>query len=660
MAFDPDKYLAEKGLMPTAAPAAAFDPDKYLAEKTAQPMTAVTEMAASAGQVPTDDISKTESFLRAAVQVPTLGFADEIAGGAEALGDIATTDSNLSDLGKLYETYRDMQRRKDKAAQAANPKTSLAGSLAGGVATAFIPGLNAASLEGAMAAGAVTGLGGSEAKVLDGEIAPALKDIAMGGAIGGVGQQVGSKIGQLFSKSANAVGKAGEKQLEKAAEGAYSTLNPSVKEMTELQNVIRSGADFDTSLPELVKKYTFGNGGAKKTVEEVSKRIDEIENLKSPILDQAETALEALSPESAAKLSGFNLNSQMDDLVTRTVQRQKGLNSVEKLQLQDDLRSYLKDFTNPSMGMPSLDDAGQIVDAARQSTNFSSMRQLDSVKKALGEDLSDRGFAQAQAIADGTISPRNKAQLEATREAYDIVKNHIIDIGDTVGGDLGSKIRNLNNEESILIGLRDTAKKAAATDAKGSPGLGVGGGMAIAVGSEIGRNLGGLPGAIVGGALGYGAKKGIEATTGQGIDKLATLAGSAARDRAGKLLSKFGGTLKNSEGAAAPILGKAEQAIMGGTEPGKGAGAAINSALRNPFATKDGDNNGNLAAYDDASLDGVGMALANSDNKQLQSYGQNLQKALQSGNRQSKNAAVFLIMQSPQARKQLGLTTKQK
>jgi hypothetical protein len=84
--------------------------------------------------------SELDSALRGAAQSATLGFADEIAGGAGALFDRMPNES----LQDAYIRHRDESRAKFKKAQELNPKSYMAGEIGGNVATMAIPGLGAA------------------------------------------------------------------------------------------------------------------------------------------------------------------------------------------------------------------------------------------------------------------------------------------------------------------------------------------------------------------------------------------------------------------------------------------------------------------------------------------------------------------------------------
>lgn len=143
----------------------------------------------------TEPVGGAESFARGAAQGLSLGFADEITGALEALGDVATTEKTLSDLPELYTQHRDESRQAYKASEEANPITALLGNIAGGIPTAIAAGVLAPAVKGAPITkkiwdasklgaefGAATGLGFSEADNLVGMG----KDVLAGGAIGGI------------------------------------------------------------------------------------------------------------------------------------------------------------------------------------------------------------------------------------------------------------------------------------------------------------------------------------------------------------------------------------------------------------------------------------------------------------------------------------------
>jgi len=145
-----------------------------------------------------EEVSQTESAIRGAAQEVSFGLADEVTAAAETLlssGDISKDKyyKILEDTRKLY-----------KKAEEANPKSYLAGQVAGGILPAVATGgtsvatkLAAGVAKPALASlvkkgltsgllyGAGQGVGKSEAKVLEGEVGKLAKDIALESALGG-------------------------------------------------------------------------------------------------------------------------------------------------------------------------------------------------------------------------------------------------------------------------------------------------------------------------------------------------------------------------------------------------------------------------------------------------------------------------------------------
>jgi len=136
------------------------------------------------GFVPPADISKLESFLRGGGQGLSLGFGDELTGAVESL----FTD-------KTYEQSRNEAREANRLAREANPKTFIAGDVAGSILPVVASGgegllargaakLAPTTIRGMMALGAAQGAGYSEAEDIPGM----LRDMGVSSVLaGGVG-----------------------------------------------------------------------------------------------------------------------------------------------------------------------------------------------------------------------------------------------------------------------------------------------------------------------------------------------------------------------------------------------------------------------------------------------------------------------------------------
>lgn len=167
-------------------------------------------------EVPNKDVSKAESLLRGAAQGLAFDFADELTGGAEALGQAALGSDKFSDLLQNYKKYRNESRQAYEAAQEANPATYITGDVLGSIAPAVVTGgasavaslgktgLKQSAKELAKAGikqGAITGLGASKGDLTEGEIGQAALDTALGGTVGGV-------VGATLPVAAKGVSKA--------------------------------------------------------------------------------------------------------------------------------------------------------------------------------------------------------------------------------------------------------------------------------------------------------------------------------------------------------------------------------------------------------------------------------------------------------------------
>jgi hypothetical protein len=197
-------------------------------------------------------VSSTESGIRGAAQGLSLGFADEITGGIEALKDIALTDKELSDLGDVYSQRRDESRLAYKQAEEANPGSYMTGQVGGSIASAFIPGLNVAkgaSLAGragiAAAQGGLVGLGTSEADNVSDAALDTIKGAGMNAAFQGVGEKV---ISPLLSKAGNVISKGIDSAKPYVTKGISKSLS---KTANILSNLDEDSAEFYLKNPKL-------------------------------------------------------------------------------------------------------------------------------------------------------------------------------------------------------------------------------------------------------------------------------------------------------------------------------------------------------------------------------------------------------------------------
>ena len=135
-------------------------------------------------------ISKSESAARGVAQGATLGFADEISGGAEALWKSANGDPKK--FGELYKAARDESRANFEQAREKNPGSYIVGEVGGAIASAFVPGMaiaKGAGLAGAAGRaaliGGTAGTGYSEGETVKDVVLDAAGGAVAGGLVGG-------------------------------------------------------------------------------------------------------------------------------------------------------------------------------------------------------------------------------------------------------------------------------------------------------------------------------------------------------------------------------------------------------------------------------------------------------------------------------------------
>lgn len=184
---------------------------------------------ATASQPETQQEAPSTSFGVGGLDAASFGFSDEIAGGIDAATTAARkfagVPTEYTSPAEAYKATRDDWRKFSKAAQQ-NKGSYLAGSLAGGLATAkAVPAMGAGVIGKFVAPGAVmgaaSGLGRSEADTAGGMA----KDTATGAAIGGA---LSGLIGGASGAVANSetLKKLSALLTDKAKTRWVKTLNP--------------------------------------------------------------------------------------------------------------------------------------------------------------------------------------------------------------------------------------------------------------------------------------------------------------------------------------------------------------------------------------------------------------------------------------------------
>lgn len=327
-------------------------------------------LSSSAPANNTPDVSKTESALRGAAQGASLGFADELTGGAEALKDVLSSNVyGASDIPSLYKQHRNESRAAYDAAQKANPLTYAAGELGGSFALPageiFAPaegaGLLSRLVSGAKA-GAAIGAGSAlgNADELNMETSKeALKQGAIGlgagaavtGAAAGLGKagenlinkyQGTRDLAQVFNAAKAGESMLGEEAANKASQGVADTSKDYIntilgkkKEASDLYEKAKALESSQSNVPVLQQvqdmQSQIQNLQQKAPTSQQAKNIGNVQDMLDRLIGKQDVTTASYkpapvyastSPEEAASQSAVskvtkNQLSQDEDLQTQ-------------------------------------------------------------------------------------------------------------------------------------------------------------------------------------------------------------------------------------------------------------------------------------------------------------------------------------------------------
>jgi len=362
------------------------------------------------------EVSKLESLLRGGAQGATLGFADE---GTAILESLLTDKTRQQSLEESRAAY--------KAAEEANPKSYMAGDIAGNVGLALAPGVGGVGLAGKVltklapkiaankiALNATSGLisgaglsglasiGKSEGKELGEATIDTLKATAEGGAIGGALGGAGTSVVELGKKVAPSV--------RKFLTGRTAE---EVEEIKKLAPLIRQ-ADTVLKEPDAFKKY-------------VSEISDLTNTLHKEATDIGKQADNLLSTEKNIKLT------DIDDIIQSKL-KETNVNTGEtfipksKVMYQKDLTEMLEDV-NKKYGGDKINGIDMISEKEyndiskmllEKADTFYDLKQKDAakffnslhhdLKNPLKERLKEKGISEYSDIRLKQEDLINKAQ----------------------------------------------------------------------------------------------------------------------------------------------------------------------------------------------------------------------------------------------------------
>ena len=466
------------------------------------------DFAKSIGAIPLDDVSMAESVARGTVQGLSMGFADEGTGAAEAAYKGLFGDDKLADFVANYKKYRDESRKDYDAAEKANPNSYLGGNIAGGVASAFIPGLGAlnaakgaklwATIGKGALQGGIAGAGYSEAGTLGGDVTNAAIGAGLGGAFGGAGYGVAKGIGAGAKKVGDAMS-ANRGIGEKAATLGKALTSGAAKGAKEGAEGLPTGLDWAGSAHGAVKgaiSEVKATASGLKEFGEVAKAAREV--IASSGDDAAEAILKASDDDVvAAALMADGDNPVKAYFVQKSAMLSPGAHSSDDyakvMSLPSEARQSARTF-NPRDAAkeitPEVDAVeglfkkarserfNQLQDAARQQFD---PKAVNAVVGSIGDALEDT--TKLKSIPSSVTSTLEDVQqmiLEGNGTRLQKLQPGAIE-GASVGEQfnrlqkarelLDSKIKwsSTNGEgqaESLLRGVRDSIDDALKTSAE--------------------------------------------------------------------------------------------------------------------------------------------------------------------------------------------------
>lgn len=464
MAFDPDAYLKQKS---TQNKSTGFDPDAYLESK--RPKKSITESA-----------------VRGAAQGASLGFADEIVGGAKSLWDDMTAPfseddgrakakydqfgrvSNADELNEsmTYQKHRDSYREGDRLAKEDNPGAYTAGVLGGGLATAAMPlGASASIAQAARTGarfGAISGLGESEAR----NAAGLIEDSAFGAGLGAAGGAAGKALQrgiESVRSGAKSASQAASQTLSKEA-GSIPVENPDVlKEVTksaqgriknywkpeidpswdEFADIARKNGIDPNILPEAVKF------GPDSSVSRATRNIAE-GRYGEETLKRFNRALDEVRGAYDNKITRYSQGAPVDEVTAGNVLRNAYDEGVTKFFDQMDMthNSIINQVPDFRLNEASTQKIASALNGVEKFAIGRTMRGVTQTQRGQGQQL----LNAVEAIRAGNGS--YKQTVEALRDIGEAAfqsKNSLADVPVDV-----QKMRKLYNDinESLLGTVR--------------------------------------------------------------------------------------------------------------------------------------------------------------------------------------------------------------
>jgi len=352
-------------------------------------------------------VTQGESFARGAAQGATLGFADEISGGVEALWNKA--NGNPTEFGKLYALYRDESRNNFKKAKDENPGSYLGGEIAGGVSTAFVPGVAAAKgaklasiAARAAGVGAASGAGYSDEDSTKGIVKDALIGASVGGATAAAAPYVGKAVSSLGSKTKDLAEKFGARAIGVERATAKKLGDEKLKE---------------------VGRYSIDN--LLSPLASTEDLISRNESIKKTAMEARKSAYDQIDKAGKSTFNPLDVATKLEQKVLEGKNRQH----LDTQELIKKLNPEIDNILSRGGGNISMETAQELVSNLGKKAKFDTSRSNESnelaktVYNTVREEINKAAEKGADSIDLGKIVRDSNKIFSTAKDAEALLKN---------------------------------------------------------------------------------------------------------------------------------------------------------------------------------------------------------------------------------------------
>lgn len=606
---------------------------------------------ANLDELPAPPKSKLDSALETAKDTgygalhgATFGFEDELGAGAKVIADLLQKGGNkltnglipksdtqenedsgkgpVTEKGLFRETQKSLQD-KYKEAQKRSPIATTVGDVGGSIASAIpasgltATGLAAGSLKAALAEGGITGL----AKLLAKKAGVGALEAAPLGALEGAGRSDdGNLIGSTDQEKMNLVKDAGSGALIASPLAAAGTVAGELAPLAK-SKLGESLANSDNStIRKLKKLYDIGAEG-----KSLNSTADKVNDLAGRSGKSAEDFVNKVG--SADEYLGQKVGQTIQDATDNGV-------SVPISEVKQGTAQELVDYfgNNPDLARNSKITKllGKALSGENNLNPTEALQlrdELYKIKDLMGKDTTPLGRKMGQVVGDyaGDVNNSIKETIPEYKDAAAKFKGFREQVPESLTdknpfdnqwtGDLK------NPQSKLYESTKDTLENAMSS-----------GGSSLDSASKFGKLINNIKN--LGSTLGDDTSEVLKRLGGSSDDIAKSLQGSA-----------------DESAALGDVYGKYSKAEFGASP--KKVAASFLPKTAGQVANYSGQADqliSNLANAPTQKLTQISQTLKNHNNQSIQAVGRSLENAIANKNAIGRNAAIFSIMQNPQAR----------